>query len=111
LQKINPLPLKQEQLTSHGHAIECRVYAEDPDQDFIPSVGRISFLQIPSGQGIRIDTGVEEHHEISQFYDSMFAKLIVWGETRSQAIQRLKLALKHYHVAGIKTNLSFLRSD
>lgn len=105
-----PLPLRQEQLTFRGHAIECRVYAEDPEQGFIPSVGRISFLQTPSGDGIRVDTGVDEHHEISQFYDPMFAKLIVWGETRDEAIQRLKFALTHYHVAGIKTNLSFLEA-
>lgn len=103
-----PLPLTQAELLPEGHAIECRLYAEDPEKNFIPSVGKINFLQFPQGEGIRIDTGFEAGDEVSQFYDAMFAKLIVWGKTRTEAIHRLKYALRQCYVAGIKTNLSFL---
>ncbi len=105
-----PLPLSQEQLIHHGHAIECRLYAEDPEQSFIPSVGTIRFLKEPEGNGIRVDSGVKEGDDISQFYDAMFAKLIVWGDTRLEAIRRLQQALTHYRIAGIKTNISFLQA-
>lgn len=105
-----PLPLKQENIQATGHAIECRVYAEDPAQNFIPSIGKINFLKEPCGEGVRIDTGVSTGSTISQYYDPMIAKLIVWGETRLEAIQRLQQALKSYAVGGLKTNIGFLQA-
>ena len=105
-----PLPLTQQQIQAQGHAIECRVYAEDPHQSFIPSMGTISFLKEPIGEGIRLDSGVALHSDITMYYDPMMAKLIVWGDTRAEALQRLHYALAHYHVGGVKTNLSFLQT-
>ncbi len=105
-----PLPITQDQVSYQGHAIECRIYAEDPLQGFIPSVGKIRFLHPPQGEGIRVDSGVEANSHVSQFYDAMFAKLIVFGNNRAQALQRLDQALTSYYVAGVKTNLSFLKS-
>lgn len=105
-----PLPRSQPHLIAHGHAIECRIYAEDPTQDFMPSIGRISFLQEPVGDGIRIDSGVRCHSSISMHYDAMIAKLIAWGDNREQALQRMQQALAHYHIGGVKTNLSFLQA-
>ena len=92
----------------HGHAVECRVYAEDPAHEFLPSTGQIRFLRIPHEQHIRIDTGIEERSTISIYYDPMIAKIIAWGETRADATQRLISALQHYHVGGVKTNRSYL---
>ncbi|MFC3909201.1 acetyl/propionyl/methylcrotonyl-CoA carboxylase subunit alpha [Legionella dresdenensis] len=105
-----PLPLLQEQITEHGHAIECRIYAEDPHRDFIPSTGKLHFLKQPQGEGIRIDSGITCHSTISQYYDPMIAKLIVWGETRQQALQRLQYALAHYAIGGVKSNIPFLQT-
>lgn len=105
-----PLPCSQEQLTKHGHAIECRIYAEDPNQDFIPSIGKLCFLREPSGEGIRIDTGVTVHSSISQYYDPMIAKLIVFGETRELARHKLQRALQQYAIGGIKSNIPFLQA-
>ncbi|KTC73046.1 acyl CoA carboxylase subunit alpha [Legionella birminghamensis] len=105
-----PLPLKQEGIQAQGHAIECRIYAEDPAQNFIPSIGKISFLKEPSGEGVRIDTGVSCGSSISQYYDPMIAKLIVWGNNRPEAIQRLQQALNSYAVGGLKTNIGFLKA-
>lgn len=103
------MPLKQEQIPLNGHAIEVRVYAEDPMHDFLPSIGNIHYLQQPIAESwLRIDTGVETGSQISQYYDPMIAKLIVWGEDRSQAILRLIQALTHYHVCGVQTNLELL---
>jgi 3-methylcrotonyl-CoA carboxylase alpha subunit len=104
------LPLDQQHIIQQGHAIECRLYAEDPEQGFIPSVGQISHLQFPEGEGVRIDSGVENLDEISQFYDAMFAKLIVFGQTRFEAIQRMREALSRCQVTGIKTNVAFLQA-
>lgn len=106
----NPLPLSQENIKCNGHAIECRIYAEDPDNQFIPSIGQISFLKEPEGPGIRIDSGVQCHSHISQYYDPMIAKLIVHGDTREIAHQRLLLALKQYAIAGVTSNLPFLQA-
>jgi 3-methylcrotonyl-CoA carboxylase alpha subunit len=105
-----PLPCTQENIHAQGHAIECRVYAEDPKQGFIPSVGQLHFLKEPTGEGIRIDTGVRLHSHITMHYDPMIAKLIAWGDDRLQAIQRLQQALKHYHIGGVKTNIPFLQA-
>lgn len=103
-----PLPCSQAEITMHGHAVECRVYAEDPTHEFLPSTGQIRFLRTPHQQHIRIDTGIEERSTISIYYDAMIAKIIAWGETRADATQRLISALQHYHVGGVKTNRSYL---
>src|SRR6266550_1698264 len=92
-----------------GHAIECRVYAEDPDNNFLPSPGEIDFLRVPAGPGIRDDGGVTEGDEVSIYYDPMISKLAAWGRTREEAIDRLRRALDEYAVGGIKTTLPFFR--
>ncbi len=105
------LPLLQDGLAIHGHAIEVRVYAEDPSRDFVPSVGRLAWLRQPDvGDGIRVDSGVREGDEITVHYDPMIAKLIAWGETRAEAICRLSAALMTYEVVGVRTNLDLLRN-
>jgi 3-methylcrotonyl-CoA carboxylase alpha subunit len=104
------LPLKQEEIHISGHAIECRIYAEDPNQDFMPSIGQIQFLNEPKGEGLRIDTGVTLHSSITMYYDPMIAKLIAKGQNREEALQRLVQALNHYHVGGVKTNIPFLQA-
>ena len=92
-----------------GHAIECRVYAEDPDNNFFPSPGRIDYLRVPFGPGIRDDSGVELGAEVSIHYDPLISKLAAWGRTREEAIDRLRRALDEYEVSGIKTTLPFFR--
>ncbi|MBI2083356.1 MAG: ATP-grasp domain-containing protein [Deltaproteobacteria bacterium] len=89
------------------HAIECRIYAEDPDNNFLPSPGRIEELRNPEGPGIRVDTAVTSGSEISVYYDPMIAKLIAWGNSREEAIQRMRRALQEYQILGVKTNLCF----
>ena len=104
-----PLPLAQEQLTRHGHAFEARLYAEDPDRDFLPAIGRLTHLEPPAeNRHVRVDTGVRQGDEVSVFYDPMIAKLIVWDEDRDAALRRLRRALADYRVAGVTTNLCFL---
>ena len=102
-----PLPWSQRQIQGAGHAIECRIYAEDPETDFMPCPGKIEGLRLPEGFGIRNDCGVYEGAEIPIYYDPMIAKLIVWGEDRAEAIRRLKRALREYQVRGVKTNIPF----
>ncbi|WBV67319.1 hypothetical protein PGH44_05650 [Legionella pneumophila] len=104
------LPLLQNQIQAQGHAIECRIYAEDPYQGFIPSIGQLQFLKEPSGDGIRIDTGVTLSSEITRYYDPMIAKLIAWGHNREEALHRLERSLAHYDIGGVKTNIPFLRA-
>jgi acetyl-CoA carboxylase biotin carboxylase subunit len=103
-----PLPWTQDALTQRGHAIECRIYAEDPAQDFLPQAGTLLMYREPAGPGIRIDAGVVEGGEISVFYDPMLAKLVVHAETREAAIARAVAALRRYIVLGIRTNVPFL---
>lgn len=103
------LPFAQEDLKIDGHAIEARITAQDPDQDFAPSTGLITRWNAPGGPGIRMDTHVYAGFLISPFYDPMIAKLIVKGRTRDEAVQRLENALGEFHVEGIKTNIEFLR--
>ncbi|MDX2023192.1 MAG: acetyl-CoA carboxylase biotin carboxylase subunit [Deltaproteobacteria bacterium] len=103
-----PLPLSQEQIPRHGAAIECRVYAEDAVK-FLPSPGTITSLTVPSGPGVRDDSGVIAGSVISVYYDPMISKLCTWGSTRTEAIERMRRALDEYHVGGIKTNLAFHR--
>jgi len=96
-------------LEPRGHAIECRIYAEDPEAGFMPSPGRITRLRRPSGPGIRDDSGVDEGFEVPVFYDSMISKLIAWAPDRHRAIQRMMRALTEYHVEGVRTTLPFFR--
>jgi acetyl-CoA carboxylase, biotin carboxylase subunit len=103
-----PLTLAPEELlTPRGHAIECRVYAEDPETGFLPSPGRITTLRTPSGPGIRDDGWVEEGTEVPTYYDSLLSKLIAWGADRTEAIARMRRALAEYEVAGIRTTVAF----
>ena len=104
-----PLPWKQKDLQQRGHAIEVRVYAEDPDDRFLPQSGTIAYYQQPSGPGVRVDAGVEQGSEISVKFDPMLAKLICHAETREACIDRLERALCDYVILGTKTNLGFLR--
>ena len=104
-----PLSFTQADVRWHGHAIECRVYAEDPANNFLPSPGRISYLQVPSGPGIRDDSGVELNSEVSIHYDPLISKLAAWGRTRAESVDRLRRALDEYEVGGIKTTLPFFR--
>jgi acetyl-CoA carboxylase biotin carboxylase subunit len=96
-------------LTPRGHAIECRIYAEDPDQGFMPAPGLVRAIQTPGGPGIRDDRGVAAGFEIPVFYDSMISKLIAWGDTRDAAIARLTRALGEYRVVGVKTTVPFFQ--
>ena len=103
------LPFGQEQVTIQGHAIECRIYAEDPDNNFFPSPGRITRLERPSGPGIREDSGVYEGWTVPLDYDPMLSKLIAYAPDRSAALARMQRALDEYFVGGIKTNLPLFR--
>ena len=104
-----PLSFAQHDVRWEGHAIECRVYAEDPDNNFFPSPGKITYLQSPQGPGIRDDSGVGPGSVVSIHYDPMISKLAAWGRSRSEAIDRLRRALDEYQIAGIKTTLPFFR--
>ena len=106
----SPLSFTQEDVKWQGHAIECRVYAEDPDTNFMPSPGRIEFLRVPAGPGIRDDGGVTQGTEVSIYYDPMISKLAAWGRTRMEAMDRMRRALDEYSVDGIKTTLPFFRA-
>jgi acetyl/propionyl-CoA carboxylase alpha subunit len=90
-----------------GWAIECRINAEDPYNNFMPSTGKITSLNIPTGPGVRVDSGVYAGFEITPFYDSMIAKLICWGEDRGEAILRMRRALEEYTIMGVKHNIPF----
>jgi acetyl-CoA carboxylase biotin carboxylase subunit len=104
------LSFTQGDLSWRGHAIECRIYAEDAENGFIPSPGKITFLRQPSGPGVRDDGGVQQGSEVSIYYDPLISKLAVWGRTRSEAIDRLRTALDEYSIEGIKSTLGFFRS-
>jgi 3-methylcrotonyl-CoA carboxylase alpha subunit len=105
-----PLPLTQDQLAINGHAIEVRVYAEDPARGFLPSTGRLRHVRPPAtGAHVRVDTGVRAGDEVTVHYDPMIAKLIAWDETREAALRRLRGALDDYEVIGPTTNIAFLR--
>ena len=103
------LPLAQEQLAIRGHAIEARIYAEDPARDFLPSIGRLEHLATPrTGAGVRIDTGVRQGDDITPYYDPMIAKLIVHAESRTAALEQMRAALAAYEIVGVHTNVEFL---
>jgi acetyl-CoA carboxylase, biotin carboxylase subunit len=105
-----PLPFRQEDLSQHGWAIECRIYAEDPAAGFVPAPGRIDTLRWPSGPGVRNDAGVYAGAEVPVFYDPMISKLVVWGRDRAEAIARTRRALSEFVIAGeLTTNLDFHR--
>ena len=105
-----PLPLSQEEITFRGHSIECRICAEDSFDGFLPSVGWITSLQEPEGEGIRVDSSLYEGMEVSLYYDPMIGKLITYGETREEAIERMLKGLEEYHIAGVKTTIPFCKS-
>lgn len=103
------LPLAQEQLTIGGHAVEARIYAEDPQKNFLPSVGKLHRLRTPDVDShVRIDTGVREGDSVTPYYDPMIAKLIVWDTDRKSALRRMRQALGEYQIAGVATNTAFL---
>jgi acetyl/propionyl-CoA carboxylase alpha subunit len=98
---------QQQDIKFNGWAIECRINAEDPYNNFIPSTGRITHTLLPTGPGIRVDTGVYIGFDVSPYYDSLISKLIVWGETRGEAILRMRRALEEYKILGVRNNISF----
>src|SRR5487761_440702 len=104
-----PLPIAQENIELRGHAIECRIYAEDPGNNFFPSPGTILARNVPSGPGIRLDDGVYSGWTVPPDYDPMLGKVIAWGNDRAEAIARMRRALDEYYVGGIKTNVSLFR--
>jgi acetyl-CoA carboxylase biotin carboxylase subunit len=104
-----PLPFSQEEIELRGHAIECRIYAEDPDNNFFPSPGKIVDCGVPTGPGIRLDAGIYAGWTVPNEYDPMLGKLIAWGGDRKEALARMGRALQEYYASGIKTNLSLFR--
>jgi len=103
------IPFEQSDLVQRGHAIECRIYAEDAERGFMPSSGTISFLKEPWGPGVRNDSGIYEGYEVSTFYDPILAKLVVYDENRELARRKMLTALENYVILGIRTSISFLR--
>lgn len=105
-----PLPLTQDALQVNGHSMEVRIYAEDPDNDFLPTTGQLDKVYLPTlSSNVRLDTGVQQGGAISPYYDPMISKLIVWGATRAACLKQLQVALKEYQVFGVTTNLPYLR--
>jgi acetyl-CoA carboxylase biotin carboxylase subunit len=102
-----PLPFRQKDIILNGHAIECRINAEDPEHNFRPSPGTIEALHMPGGPGVRIDSAIYQGYTITPYYDSMIAKLIVHAPTRPEAIRKMKLALSEFIVEGVDTNIDF----
>ncbi len=102
------LPFKQKDLSINGWAVECRVYAEDPETNFMPSPGFLHYVKAPTGPGIRDDSSIYSGYEVTSFYDPMLSKLVVWAESREAAIDKMASALKEYVVLGVKTNIGFL---
>jgi acetyl-CoA carboxylase biotin carboxylase subunit len=104
------LPFQQEDLNQDGHAFECRIYAEDPFHGFLPSTGTLELFEPPEGPNIRVDTGVAKDSKITVDYDPMLAKLIVWGNNRSESLQKMLCALRHFAILGVSTNIEFLQT-
>src|SRR5437773_8690436 len=104
-----PLGFAQEDIAQRGWAIECRIYAEDPENGFLPAPGRIAVLRVPSGIGIRDDSGVYEGFAVSMHYDSILSKLVAWGSNREEAIDRMLRALGEYVIVGPTANIAFHR--
>ncbi len=103
------LTLSQDDIQTNGHAIECRICAENPEQGFIPSTGKLKNYRLPAGPGVRVDSGVVIFNEVSVYYDPLIAKLVVWGKDRTEAINRTKRALEEYRVSGVNTTIGFHR--
>jgi acetyl-CoA carboxylase biotin carboxylase subunit len=101
------VPLKQKELKRFGHAIECRINAEDPGRDFLPCPGKVTGFHVPGGPGIRVDTHVYEGYDIPPHYDSLIAKLIAWGRTRAEAVDRMERALQEFVIEGVETTIPF----
>ena len=101
------LAMKQEDLQIHGHAMELRVYAEDPMNDFLPNVGNLTTYKLPVGEGIRVDNGIEEGMDVPIYYDPMLSKLVTYGKTREEAIELMIKAIDNYHIEGVATTLPF----
>jgi propionyl-CoA carboxylase alpha chain len=104
-----PLPFNQDEVQKSGHAVECRIYAEDPRDQFLPDTGTLTKHRIPSGNGIRVDAGIEEGQAITINYDPMIAKLCAYGKDRNQAVNRMLRALYEYEIAGCRTTIPFCR--
>jgi acetyl-CoA carboxylase biotin carboxylase subunit len=104
-----PISFEQKDIEFRGHAIECRIYAEDPSQNFLPSPGRITRLQVPRGPGVRDDGGIYEDAEVSIHYDPMISKFAVLGRDRNEAIDRMRRALDEYQISGVRTTIPFFR--
>ena len=103
-----PLPFAQSDVPRHGHAIECRLYAEDPATGFLPSIGRIAHYARPTAPGVRVDDGIETGADVSPYYDPMLAKVITWGQDRAEAIRKMRRALSETVVLGVATNVGYL---
>jgi 3-methylcrotonyl-CoA carboxylase alpha subunit len=104
------LPKAQSELSIKGHSFEARIYAEDPNNDFLPATGTLHLLKTPeTNENVRVDTGVEQGDEVSIYYDPMIAKLVVWDENREKALSRLESCLQHYAIGGVTTNIDYLR--
>ena len=102
------LALKQDGVTMRGHAIEMRIYAEDPQANFVPSTGRVRQLVLPEGPGVRNENGIYPGYDIPIYYDPLIGKVIVWAEDRPTAINRARRAMEEYQIDGVKTNIEFL---
>lgn len=105
----NKLSVKQLDISRRGHAIECRIYAEDVENNFAPSIGKITYHKLPSGPGIRVDRGIDEQSVVSVYYDPILSKVAVWGRDREEAINRMRRALNEYQIAGVLTNIQACR--
>jgi acetyl/propionyl-CoA carboxylase alpha subunit len=103
------LRYRQEDVRLWGWAMECRILAEDPFRNFAPSVGRVTQVHEPAGPGVRVESGIYAGFDISLYYDSLISKLIAWGETRGEALLRMRRALEEYRVMGVKTNIPYLQ--
>jgi acetyl-CoA carboxylase, biotin carboxylase subunit len=104
----NKLSFKPEDLRINGYAVECRLYAEDPDNNYLPSTGTINHFRYPSGPGIRMDSGYDKGTEVSVYYDPLLAKIICWGADKNEALKKMNRALEETEVSGIITNIKFL---
>lgn len=104
-----PLPLEQHEIAFHGHAVEVRIYAEDPARGFLPATGRVALWRTPEGDGVRVDVGIQTGDEVTPYYDPMLAKVCAWGATREEALRRLDRALGQTVLFGVRNNVDYLR--
>jgi acetyl/propionyl-CoA carboxylase alpha subunit len=102
------LTIPQKAISQRGHAVECRIYAEDPANQFLPSIGQISHYQPPFGPGVRVDDGIESGSQVTPYYDPMLAKVITWGNSRQEAIAKMVRALRDTIILGVTTNIPYL---